>query len=178
GVFASLVLLSVTGSTPRTDASQQDGPRAQRTYGRERHRTSLVATLVVVLVLGTWLVLRELVFAGQLPPLVRGAMAIVLVVGAAFVFLKFTAAVDRLLKWAGIHIQGEGQMRRRRLLVVALAVPWLVLFGLAEPGIPERFLWLLPLQILVLAAFAAVFLPRFGVPRPAVWLVQALQVVA
>jgi hypothetical protein len=60
--------------------------------------------------------------------------------------------------------------------VVALAAPWLVLFAVAEPGVPERFLWLLPLQVLVLAAFVTVLLPRLGVPRPAVWFAQALLV--
>ena len=60
--------------------------------------------------------------------------------------------------------------------MVALGVPWLILFAVAEPGVPERFLWLLPLQAVVLAAFFTVFLPRFGVPRPAVWLAQALLV--
>lgn len=59
---------------------------------------------------------------------------------------------------------------------MALAVPWLLLFAVAEPGIPERFLWLLPLHVLVLAAFVTVLLPRIGVPRPAAWLAQGLLV--
>ena len=97
-------------------------------------------------------------------------MAILLLGGVALIFSKLTAIVDRLLKRGGVHIQSEEQARRRRLVVVALAVPWLLLFAVAEPGVPERFLWLLPLQVLVLAAFFAVLLPRLGVPRPAVWL--------
>ena len=60
--------------------------------------------------------------------------------------------------------------------MAALAVPWLILFAVAEPGDPTRFLWLLPLQVLLLAAFCTVILPRLHVPRPAVWLAQALLV--
>jgi hypothetical protein len=139
---------------------------------------SRVALGAVVLALGTWFVFRQLVFSGELPRLARGAVAILLLGGLALLFLRFTEITDRLLKRGGVHIQSEEQARRRRLVVVALATPWLVLFAAAEPGVPERFLWLLPLQALVLAAFVTVLLPRLGVPRPAVWLAQGLLALA
>ena len=167
-VLASLVLLSVTGSARRAQDSDQ-----HRTQSRLMSR---VAVGAVVLALGTWFVLRQLVFSGELPRLARGAVAILLLGGAALIFSKFTGITDRLLKRVGVHIQSVEQARRRRLLVVAVAVPWLVLFAVAEPGVPERFLWLLPLQVLVLAAFFTVLLPRLGVPRPVAWLAQALLV--
>ncbi len=46
-----------------------------------------------------------------------------------------------------------------RLLVASLLVPWLVLAVVAEPGKPERFLWLWPLQVIVLVGFTTSVLP-------------------
>jgi hypothetical protein len=135
-----------------------------------------IAVIAAVLALGTWFVLRHLVFSGELPRLARGAVAILLLGGAALVFSQFREITDRLLRRGGVHIQSEEQARRRLLLVVALVSPWLILFAAAEPGVPERFLWLLPLQVLILAAFVTVLLPRLGVPRPVAWFAQALLV--
>jgi hypothetical protein len=176
-VLASLVLFSVSGSVRSADHSNQDAPGTQETEYRGRPGwVSRAAVGVVVFALVAWFILRQLVFTGALPPLVRGGMAILLAVGIALIFLKLTAIIDRLLKRGSLHIQSEEQARRRRLVVVALVVPWLLLFGVAESGVPERFLFLLPLQVLVLAAFVTVLLPRLGMPRPAVWLVQGLLV--
>jgi hypothetical protein len=130
-----------------------------------------------VLALATWLV-REVVFDAELSVLGRVAIAIVVLGGVGLIFPKFTAIVDRLLKRGGVHIQSEEEARRRRVVVLALVVPWLLIFAAAEPGIPERFLWLWPLQVLFIAAFFTVLLVRLGVPLPAVWLAQALVVVA
>lgn len=177
-VLASLVLFSVTGSAPKRERSEDDA-RGSQTSGRrpEPGWASGITVGAVVLVLAGWFVLRQLAFSGGLPPLVRGAMAIFLLAGIAVLFPRLTAFVDRLLNRRGIQIQREEQAHQRRLIVVGLAVPWILLFGVAEPGIPERFLWLLPLQVLVLAAFVVVLLPRLGAPRSAVGLVQALLVV-
>ena len=175
-VLASLVLLSVTGSAPR---GRDSDPGSRVTQDGYRTLSSLMSRVVVyaaVLALGTWFVLRQLVFSGELSPLARGAKAILLLVGLALIFLKFTEITDRLLKHAGVHIQSNEQARRRRFVVLALGIPWLVLFAAAEHGVPERFLWLLPLQALVVAAFFTTLVPRLRVPRPAVWLAQALLV--
>lgn len=67
-----------------------------------------------------------------------------------------------------------------RLLVISLLVPWLVLVIVAEPGKPERFWWVWPIQVILLAASVAYLLPKFPVPRPiipAAQLVLALLVV-
>jgi hypothetical protein len=178
-VLASLFLLSVTGSARRREHSGQDGRGSQKTAWRTQPRwVSRVAFGAVVLAFGTWVVLRELVFDEKLPLLVRGAIAVPLLGGVALIYPRFTAIIDQLLKRAGVHVQSEEQARRRRLVVLALAVPWLLLFAAAESGISERFLWLWPLQVLLLAAFFAVLLPRLGVPRPVVWLAQALVIFA
>jgi hypothetical protein len=174
-VLVSLVLLCVPGATRRSQSSDQ----AQVTQGGSHTKPRLMSRVAagsVVLAIGTWFVLRQLVFTGQLPSVVRGAVAILLLAGVGLIFSSFTDITDRLLKRGGVHIQSQEQARRRRLVVIALGVPWLVLFAVAEPGDPTRFLWLLPLQVLVLAAFCTVILPRLGVPRPAVWLAQGLLV--
>jgi hypothetical protein len=49
----------------------------------------------------------------------------------------------------------RGRGPRRQLLAASLVVPWLIVLVVAEPGKPERFLWLAPLQVVVLAAIAA-----------------------
>jgi hypothetical protein len=175
-VLASLVLLSITGSGPRARRSDRAARLTQDGYRTQPRPMSRVGVGAVVLALGTWFVLRQLVFSGELPHPARVAIAILLFAGVALTFSKITEITDRLLNRGGVHIQSDEQARQRRLVVVALAVPWLVLFAVAEPGIPERFLWLLPLQVLVLAAFCTVLLPRLGLPRPAVWLAQALLV--
>jgi hypothetical protein len=176
-VLASLVLFSVTGSASRRERSGQDDRGSQESEWRTQPRwVPRVAFGAVVVALGTWVVLRELVFDEKLPLLVRGAIAVPLLGGVALIFPRFTAIIDQLLKRSGVHVQSEEQARRRQLVVLALAVPWLLLFVAAESGIPERFLWLLPLQVLLLAASFAVLLPRLGVPRPVVWLAQALLV--
>jgi hypothetical protein len=176
-VLASLVLLCVPGSPRGSRRSDRDPPVPEDGHRRPKPRLmSRLALGSVVLAIGTWFVLRQLVFTGQLPSVVRGAVAILLLAGVALIFSSFTQVTDRLLRRAGVHIQSEEQARRRRLVVVALGVPWLVLIALAEPGVPERFLWLLPLQVLVLAAFFTVLLPRLGVPRPVIWLAQGLLV--
>jgi hypothetical protein len=61
-----------------------------------------------------------------------------------------------------------------RLLVISLLVPWLVLVIVAEPGKPERFWWVWPIQVILLAASVAYLLPKFPVPRP---IIPAAQVV-
>lgn len=177
-VLASLVLLCVPGS-PRRSQRPDRAPPVTQDASRTRPRLmSRVAVGAVVVAVGTWFVLRQLVFTGQLPSVVRGLVALLLLAGVALIFSSFTQVIDRLLKRGGVHIQSEEQARRRRLVVVALGVPWLILIALAEPGVPARFLWLLPLQALVLAAFFTVFLRRLGVGRPVVWLAQGLLVFA
>lgn len=59
---------------------------------------------------------------------------------------------------------------RPRLLVISLAAPWLILLLVAEPGRPERFIWLWPLQAIALCAFLAPVSARWRVPAPALWL--------
>jgi hypothetical protein len=78
--------------------------------------------------------------------------------GAALVLL--VASLGAMLAWG----LSRGHPRAK-LLVISLLVPWLIVTVLAEPGKPERFLWLWPLQAIVLASCVNYILPRARVAR-------------
>ena len=81
------------------------------------------------------------------------------------------AATQRVLRRIGVELQPTMPMR---LLVISLVVPWFILVIVAEPGKPERFWWVWPIQVILLAASVAYFLPRFPVPRPIVAAAQLM----
>jgi 4-amino-4-deoxy-L-arabinose transferase-like glycosyltransferase len=81
------------------------------------------------------------------------------------------AATQRLLRRIGVELQPTMPMR---LLVISLVVPWILLVIVAEPGKPERFWWVWPIQAILLAAAVAYFLPRFPLPRLVVAGAQAV----
>jgi 4-amino-4-deoxy-L-arabinose transferase-like glycosyltransferase len=83
----------------------------------------------------------------------------------------FLSLVSYSLARLGVHIQTEEQAEKTRLLVICLIVPWFILLLLAEPGKPERFMWLFPMQTLFLAALVTDVLPRLRMPRVLVWAV-------
>jgi hypothetical protein len=80
-------------------------------------------------------------------------------------------ATQRVLRRRGIELHPNMPMR---LLVISLGVPWSMLVILAEPGKPERFWWVWPIQVIFLAAAVAYVLPRLPVPRPLVGAAQLL----
>lgn len=90
-----------------------------------------------------------------------------LVAGGAAVLGVYVlgSLTDRFLARRAVHVRSEDDVERTRALVVSLLAPWLLLLLVAEPGKPERFMWLWTLQSLFLAAFVAYFLPRLNVPR-------------
>ena len=113
----------------------------------------------------------------QVVSLLRRLSELVVVGAAALLAATWTAALaERLLARARIVHQSAAEADRRRLLVLCLAVPWVLLFAAAEPGKPERFWWLWPLQALFLAALATHYLPRLKAGRVLPWLVQGLLV--
>lgn len=81
----------------------------------------------------------------------------------------FLAIANTGLSRLGVRIQTQEQAEKTRLLVLCLLVPWFILLLLAEPGKPERFMWLLPMQTLFLAALVTEILPRLRVPRLFAW---------
>jgi hypothetical protein len=65
---------------------------------------------------------------------------------------------------------------KTQVLAICLLVPWLILLLVAEPGRSERFLWLWPLQVIVIAAAATHILSRLKLSPVAVLAVQILLV--
>jgi 4-amino-4-deoxy-L-arabinose transferase-like glycosyltransferase len=73
------------------------------------------------------------------------------------------------------RITSKSQIEHRQqagLLVVSVLCPWLILLLVAEPGRSERFLWLWPLQVIVLAGLVTYVFKRLKVPRSIVWITQ------
>ena len=65
----------------------------------------------------------------------------------------------------------EERLRSAAVLLLILAIPWLFLLAVAEPGKPERFYWLWPIQVIALAAFVTNVFTRSRAPRTIVWIV-------
>jgi hypothetical protein len=83
-------------------------------------------------------------------------------------------ATDRALVRRRIHIQTPARAGDARAVVLGLFVPWFLLLLFAEPGKPERFMWLWSLQSLFLAAFVTYLLPRLHGSR---WITRASQAI-
>jgi len=79
----------------------------------------------------------------------------------------------RLFIRTGVRVEPGERAHRMKLVVLSLVIPWVILVAAAEAGKSERYLWIWPLQVMFLAAFAAYLLPRLGAPRPVIWLAQA-----
>ena len=178
-VLATFVLLGVAGAVPRTreperetSAGKASGPK------RPKRSTYVVGGGILVLavgLLGAAFATRQLVFDPGLPAIVRGPLAILLLGGILLLGLWLaTSVVDQLLKRRGVRLQSEEDVWRRRIIVVALGVPWALLLAVAERGNAGRFLWLWPLQALFVAIFVTVLLPRLGLPRVVAWALQTL----
>jgi hypothetical protein len=58
--------------------------------------------------------------------------------------------------------------------VLSLVVPWLILLVVAEPGRPERFFWIWPLQAIALAAFIMNVMVRLRIPSPVLRISQMM----
>jgi hypothetical protein len=129
------------------------------------------SSVIGIVLAGAGLILHELAIAGAAipgivdPGSVRKAGLALAISGAAIAVLPWLAwAADRVFARAGITIQTPARAAARRVLVLSLVVPWLIVVIVAEPGKPERFWWLWPLQVLFLAALAFDLLPRLA-PR-------------
>jgi hypothetical protein len=85
------------------------------------------------------------------------------IAGAAIIAIPWLVTlIDRLGLRLGIQFQRPDQADARRFLVLSLLIPWIFLAVVAEPGKPERFWWVWPLQVIFLSAFFVNWLPRFA----------------
>lgn len=162
-MLLSVVAFSVTGA-PRAARSVPGlgvVPSARRTAA---------ALAVVAGALALALVLRGTApdpgLASVAVRVARRLAALLALGGLAFAVAPWAMMVaNRLLGRVGVEIQSPQRAERRKAVALSLLVPWLVLLLVAEPGKPERFWWIWPLQAIFLAAAVTDLLPRLGV-RP------------
>jgi len=171
-VLGSIILLNVTGDRLETNRILPSGP-----FWKDR-RTRLGLAMILIGVANEFLIGRVLGVGGGLPFSSIGVLRTIeklLVFGGASIVAgrSLVMIVDRVLSWARIQIQNKQHADDRGALVLCLAIPWLILLLVAEPGKPERFWWLWPLEALFIAAFIAWILPRLGMSRRLIWLISS-----
>jgi 4-amino-4-deoxy-L-arabinose transferase-like glycosyltransferase len=160
-VLGAVLLCTVPASSgERTPAAQR--PPHQRRLAR-------VAMLLIVVSLVFYAVLLGRLPGAVLIPasgVARKLPQVLLLVGVGLLGAPWViAATQRILRRLGVELHPTLPMR---LLAISLAVPWFILVIVAEPGKPERFWWVWPIQIVFLAASVAYLLPKFRVPRSVV----------
>jgi hypothetical protein len=173
-VLGAILLCSLPGSA-------REGPAAAERAPPPHRRRAGFGMLLVAAGLVLYGVVSGLIPGAALLPasgVVRKLPQVLVLIGIVLLGGPWLlAATQRVLRRIGIDFQPSMPMR---LLVISLIVPWSILVIVAEPGKPERFWWVWPLQVILLAASVAYFLPRFPVPRAVVraaQLVLALLVV-
>jgi hypothetical protein len=166
--LTSLAILSVPGAQPSNPHRIE----------RPNFRLGGVALAGLGMILLGLLSLLALILVGSVShplglsirPILSKLPKLLLAAGPVLLLLPgFLSLLNYGLSRLGIHIQTEDQAEKTRLLVICLLVPWFLLMLLAEPGKPERFMWLLPMQALFLAALVACIFPRLSIPRGIVW---------
>ncbi len=157
----SMLYLTATVASPIRPAS-----RALASHGRAR------SVAIALLVAGVSLGAAAYLWTWQRAPgstmfsLAAKVAKLMLASGLAWLLLPL---LQRATHFFLGHLKCEFPAReeadQNQLLALSLIVPWIVLLLFAEPGKPERFIWLWPLQVLFLAALPANILPRLHLPR-------------
>ncbi|HLO17853.1 MAG TPA: hypothetical protein VK206_23690, partial [Anaerolineales bacterium] len=169
-VLGSIILLNVTGYIPETN----EIPWVEPFWKDWTTRLALGLILIGVLT-NEFIIVHILGIQGGLDfstiVRLRTIEKLLSLGGACILAGKWTTTlIDRLLRRAGIQIQSREHANQMRVLVLSLAIPWFILLLVAEPGKPERFWWLWPLQAIFLAAFILWIMPRLRIPRPLIYL--------
>lgn len=161
-VLSTILLCAVPG------AAGEGPPGAERRPPLQR-RLAPISMLLIAAGLVLYGILSGRIPGAALIPasgVARKLPQVMLLIGIVLLGAPWLlAATQRVLRRIGVELQPTMPMR---LLVISLVVPWFILVILAEPGKPERFWWLWPIQVILLTASLAYFLPRLPVPRPMV----------
>jgi hypothetical protein len=151
------------------------GPPGGESRPLRRGRSAPIGVMLMAAALALQAVVSGLLPGAALLPasgVVRKLPQVLFLVGLSLSAIPWLIdTTQRTLGRRGIDLRPSMPMR---LLAISLAVPWSILVILAEPGKPERFWWLWPIQVVFLAAAVAYLLPRFPVPRPLVVAAQLL----
>jgi len=169
---AGLVLSALPGRTAVRSSSE-----------RFRLPPSTVLIIIVVLASAGLYVVTSPSFGatlvtGVVPDSIRRLLRLVAIGGAAVTAVTpITWAGQKLLARSGVAVESLEVAGRTCVMRVSLTVPWLILLVMAEPGKPERFWWLWPLQLIFLSGFVVALLPKLGFPRWISWML-AVSIVA
>jgi hypothetical protein len=173
--FCGLLILSVPGSSPNSVVPLARAPIWRRPILLLATGMIICALLVSGFILAARLFGVDGALQGSKMLLIAKLQRLLLVSGVALlVGIWITSIAGNLLNRMGVHIQPLDRAVQRRLLVLSLLIPWFILLLVAEPGKPERFMWLWPLQSVFLAAFLTYVLPRFRLPRATIWTFQVM----
>ncbi len=162
-VLCSLILLNVTGHRPETNAAL-----GAKIFWRD-WTTRLAFAMILFGVLTNEVVIAHLfgIRGGLELSTIRSLRTIeklfILGGGCILACKWITTFVDCLLMKIKIPLQNQEHAKQVKVLVLSLAIPWFVLLLVAEPGKPERFWWLWPVQAIFLAGFITWILPRFRI---------------
>jgi hypothetical protein len=164
-VLIGLILLNTTGYTPGAN-----GFYPSKRFWQERTTRIGLGMILLGALTNEFVMAPVLGVGGSLElSMIKILRTIdkLLILGGAVILAGawMIALVDRLLRCARIPLQDREHADRAGPLVLSLAIPWFILLLLAEPGKPERFWWLWPLQSIFLAAFFTWILPRFRISR-------------
>jgi hypothetical protein len=177
GLATSLVLLLLTLISIIALTGPRFLSRAADVIGAPNWLGRLGLSMILVsLIANEFLIALYLSVDGMLEPAtvsgIRWLQGIMLVTGTTVLILRkqFAPFVARMLSSAAQAVTAVDLHANVKPLTVSLLVPWLILLIVAEPGKPERFWWLWPLQIIFLAAFVTHFLSRIRRARPVTFL--------
>lgn len=135
-----------------------------------------IVAVVNGMFLNEFTVARYLSFDGKLEPStvygLRMLQLVLLVAGTATLALKnyFAAILDAIAlaeQNSSTNIQPRG---KAKLLVISLVIPWLILLAVTEADRLQRFWWLWPLQIVVLASVVTYVPLQLNLSRIVVWI--------
>jgi hypothetical protein len=163
-VAAAALAYSVPGAGEPPGRSRSPSGRSP---ALSRRRVVLVGAMLVIVGVLLYLVPTapvDYADPGSVPTTKKVALGLGLIGAVLVVLPGLVGAVDAWLSRRGITIQPAERAAERRILVACLLVPWVILFAVAEPGKPERFWWLWPLQVILLCALLFDLLPRL-LPR-------------
>ena len=173
--LGSMLILSLPGYSASNIETRSRADKHQRWLRRIAVGLTLGSLLLILCVFIYLSVIRNGAPPGPKSSLVLKMLKITLTSGIAILVLPWiTSIMNNTLDRMQVSIQSLEQAERTRLLVFSLLIPWLILLLMAEPGKPERFWWLWPLQAIFLAAFFTNVLPRFRISPVVIWSGQIL----
>jgi hypothetical protein len=174
GIELVLLALTVTGllvlSVGQLSAATGERDRLARSGGGERWPIVLAIGLLVASGLANEVVIGRALGPGlRLPPYAVSAIRTVQAMAALCgIALLMRRSIARCLK--PLTVRSSSTPCDPRILVIALVVPWLVLLSIAEWGRQDRFGFLWPLQVIVMAFASSTLAARLaGATRLVRW---------